>query len=169
MLTMYECKDGESVKAPLWKRLISSNPNQKGTRVKKTEEDTKLGIEKIVMNPEYFESYYKIDYRNLPPEVWAILSQWEHEFLRGKFPEKLWTELDDDELSRHELEWKRIIKNASKWKLSVKQVKELQNMTPHMLANFAEIEWENVSHFSWFIRLGWWSKKALEEQTKQAA
>lgn len=69
MLTMYECKDGESVKALLWKRLISSNPNQKGTRVKKTEEDTKLGIEKIVMNPEYFESYYKIDYRNLPPEV----------------------------------------------------------------------------------------------------
>jgi hypothetical protein len=105
----------------------------------------------------------------MPQEVWAILSQWEHEFLRSKFPEKLWTELTSEELSVHQLEWARVVKNVSKWKLTSKEVDLLQWLTPHMLANFAEIEGENVNNFSWLIRLGGWSKKALEKQQDLAA
>lgn len=168
MLTRFECKDWESVKAPFWK-IFPSNSKQKWTRVEQVEDDTKLWIEKIVVSPEFFESYYELDYKSMPQEIWAILSQWEHEFLRSKFPEKLWTELTSEDLWLHQLEWARIVKNVSKWKLSAEQVKLLQWLTPHMLANFAEIEGENIKTFSWLIRLGGWSKKTLEKQNDLAA
>lgn len=72
MLTNFEYRDWKSVKSPFWK--LSSNPNQKGTiwkgkKLTKAQDDTKSEIEKIVVTPEFFPSYYNMKYKEMPQEV----------------------------------------------------------------------------------------------------
>lgn len=50
----------------------------------------------------------------MAPEVGAILSQGEHEFLKNRIPESFGRQPTQEEIAPHELEWTRIVKKAVK-------------------------------------------------------